>query len=319
MADQQTAFAVWQQEVETKITALENQNAALLSALHALKSSTQRPKAQLPEPDKLSAQFNWDTFEPEIEVKIEVDCEAITGIKFTLLADDSSTDPATDREVAHKVLFFYVYNRLESKIKAMTLPLLFTAKSTGRYRYTDLLDYFNRIWDTPNKKKGAQEKILSLSQGQNETFASLLARFERLLHEAGATKWADDIKIMHLRKAISHTLKRSLDVQLIVPDKYHDFIQACHQPAGRQGSNTHTGGGHGHGHGHGNNGDAMDLSVVATNNKPASNRTKFEEMCMIDAGINSINSINADASADSHHTLWDYEGYGPAHAEDSDN
>lgn len=240
----QEEFLAWKAQVEAEISAQNTKIATLESLLlQAIAntpkvSSSSRPKPCLPDPDKLGAQLQYDTFGPEIEVKIEIDCEAITNVPFSEL--DSS-------ETAHKTLFFYVYNRLESKIKAMVLPLLLTAKTT-KYRYTDLLAHFDRVWETPNKKKLARDKLLNFMMSSTEAFASALSRFERLLHEAEAADWSDDLKIMHLRNGFgaSSSLEKALSFQLVVPDKYNDFVQACHKLSGRSSSNYNNNGGGNH-------------------------------------------------------------------------
>lgn len=179
--------------LQAQVGTLQGQNTTLIAALTTIEAIAQRgssksfhPKPCLPDIDKLATQIQWDTFLPELEVKLQVDCEALTGEKWPLASDDDFDDIALS-ETAHKILFFYAYGRFESKIKVMVLPLLQTAKLPGKsYRYTNLTEHFDRVWETPNKKKVARDKLLNFTMG-TDSFAPALTRFERLLHEAEAT------------------------------------------------------------------------------------------------------------------------------------
>jgi hypothetical protein len=71
-----------------------------------------------------------------------------------------------------------------------------------------------------------QEPLISVTEG----LSAYIARFERLLYEAGAKdSRPDDIKISTFTNGLRSTLKIPVQQQLTVPSEYNSYIQLVQQ------------------------------------------------------------------------------------------
>lgn len=190
------------QHQEQRIATLEAQLAALLAA-----RQHSRPRPILPDPEKFTGATRYDTWLPLIKAKLDVDGEAIGG--------------------SDKAHFWYVYGNLDTKIQALVLPLA----SGAQLNPSLIFDSLARIYEDPNKASRASDRLTQLRQG-TDSLPHFLAKFERTLFEAQALNWPDSAKISTLRAGLNDHLKRKLEVQLVVPAKYDDFIRALHQLSG---------------------------------------------------------------------------------------
>jgi hypothetical protein len=125
-----------------------------------------------------------------------------------------------------KAAFFFVFGQIDSTMKAQALSLVEMANITNNYDYNDLLDHL-KIWTRPNKRE-IHDHVRNLRMGSNESFAIYLSRFEQALRAAGIT-WSDDLKILQLRRGLQPSIESKLAVQLVLPENYPDFVQACHK------------------------------------------------------------------------------------------
>jgi hypothetical protein len=207
----QTAIAELQAEVRRQrdeIQFLRNQPQDRLKT---------KPKPSLPDPEKFSGQsYKFDTWLPSIKAKLRIDSESIG-------------DPVAQ--------FYYVYLNLDSQVQAMVLPQLSQAEESQSWSYMTTLDQLSRVYDNPNKVQEAEDKLLSLKQG-NESLHAYIAKFERILYEARGQNWPDVNKISTFRNGLSSTIRGRLSQQLNLPRSYPDFIRVVQQLAGRSSSSS---------------------------------------------------------------------------------
>jgi hypothetical protein len=128
-----------------------------------------------------------------------------------------------------KAQYWYVYGCLDSKIQALILP---TATAGANVGPDLILTALARVYDDPNRASRAAERLTKINQFSDESFTAFLARFERILYEAGAQDWPDLARISALRNGLGPNLMKKLDVQITVPDKYNDFVKVLNQLAG---------------------------------------------------------------------------------------
>ena len=98
-----------------------------------------------------------------------------------------------------------------------------------------------------------------------DSLPAYLAKFERTLFEAAANDCPDSAKISTLRAGLNEGLKKKLEVQLILPTTYGDFVKALHQLFGYGKASFGTFTPHNNGHSSSHNPDKMDLSEISIN------------------------------------------------------
>lgn len=196
-----------------------------------------RPKPVLPDPEKFSGQSHkFDTWLPSIKAKLRVDGEAI---------GDAVSQ------------FYYVYLNLDSHVQAMVLPQLNRAEELKIWNYTTILDQLSRVYDNPNKVQEAEDKLLSLKQG-NDSLSTYMAKFERILYEARGEEWPDVTKISTFRIGLNQTIRGRLAQQLNLPRTYPEFIRVVQQLASRSSMPLS----HPNGGSQPNRGEPMDIGSV---------------------------------------------------------
>lgn len=170
---------------------------------HSNNAPNQAKKQQLPTPEQFTG-VKWDTWKTYAQAKIHIDGTAIGSLE------------------AH---YWYLYSCLGSNIKSLFLPPTDPAAASPTY----LLESLERVYQDPNKADKAVDRLAKMTQMQEEGFSAYLGRFERTLFEAEAQGLPDLAKISALRTGLSVNLKKRLEVQLILPSRYEDFVKALHQ------------------------------------------------------------------------------------------
>ena len=200
-------------EFEAAIQTLRNENQFIKNQLDQFTQSARsnRPKPSLPEPEKFSGQsLKFDTWLPAIKAKLHIDSAAI---------GDASAQ------------FYYVYLNLDSSVQAMVLPQLNYAEDNADWNYQVILDQLARVYDNPNKIQEAEDRLLSLKQG-DDNLTTYVAKFERILYEARSQTWPDAAKISAFRRGLGSTIKNRLIQQLNLPMDYPSFLRVVQQLAG---------------------------------------------------------------------------------------
>ncbi|KAM4060442.1 reverse transcriptase (RNA-dependent DNA polymerase) [Hirsutella rhossiliensis] len=102
------------------------------------------------------------------------------------------------------------FDNKEALFAYVTWPLLITNRAVSMVLAPDLfLDYLNRRYGDPNAKARALDRLRSLKQKPDESFASFFPKFEKELADSGG-EWADVVQINYLEGAINNRLKSSL-------------------------------------------------------------------------------------------------------------
>jgi len=130
--------------------------------------------------------------------------------------------------------FYYVYGNLETTVQAMVLPQLAEAETQGVWDYNTILDQLARVFENPNQKQEAEDALHNIRQADKESLPSYIAKFERLVYEAGAQAWPDSIKISTLRNGLNLSTRRALSTQLSIPASYNAFLQMIQRLSRRQ-------------------------------------------------------------------------------------
>ena len=125
--------------------------------------------------------------------------------------------------------FYYVRDRLEPNQQGLALSLLDTAESTQAWDHEAIFTLLERVHHNPYAQQEARDKLTYLRQGE-EGLSAYIARFERLLYEAGAKdSWPDDINISAFTNGLRTTLKTLVHQQLTIPSKYNGYVQPVQQ------------------------------------------------------------------------------------------
>ncbi|KAM4063677.1 hypothetical protein HRG_006807 [Hirsutella rhossiliensis] len=102
-------------------------------------------------------------------------------------------------------------------------------KLERRYRWCSLpdlfLDYLNRRYGDPNAKARALDRLRSLKQKPDESFASFFPKFEKELADSGGGEWADVVQINYLEGAINNRLKSSLVSAVSLPKDFNSYAE----------------------------------------------------------------------------------------------
>src|SRR5436190_18215047 len=126
--------------------------------------------------------------------------------------------------------FYYVWDRLEAGQQGLALPLLDAAESMQTWNHEGIFSLLERVHHNPYAQQEARDRLTHIRQGTEEGLSAYIARFERLLYEAGAKdSWPDDIKISTFTNGLRSTLKTLVQQQLTVPSEYNSYVQLVQQ------------------------------------------------------------------------------------------
>src|SRR5579871_6442637 len=173
---------------------------------------TKRPKPVLPDPPVYyGKRSEWRTWKDQMISKLDIDGPAIGGTREQ---------------------FAYIESRLGGTAAKTVLAFVRTARANGTNTPDNFLVYMENIYGDPNSAERANNRLNSMTQG-NEAFATFLPKFEQTLAEAGGSEWADQIKINNLKRVISQELRTSLVYIPKHPEDYDDFVRTLQTLASR--------------------------------------------------------------------------------------
>src|SRR4029434_1307881 len=75
----------------------------------------------------------------------------------------------------------------------------------------------------------ALDNLDRMTQGEKESFASFLTRFEKELADSGAFAWSDPAKINFLTRSLNSGMSKILLTQRGMPHGYSDFLRDLHE------------------------------------------------------------------------------------------
>jgi hypothetical protein len=163
-------------------------------------------KATLPDPPRFDGtRKKFRTWKQEMESKLETDGLAI----------GSKRDQ-----------FAYIFARLTDVPQAMSAAYYDHSKRTSATDPLGFLSYLSSCYLDPNLSQKALGRLGSMTQGDKETFASFLPRFEKELADADGAGWTAAVKISYLKRALNREMRGELKGQLNMPTEYHPYVRA---------------------------------------------------------------------------------------------
>jgi hypothetical protein len=174
----------------------------------APQASVVKTKATYPKPDKFDGtKSKYRTWLQEMKNKLEADGQVIGDTKDQ---------------------FNYIYACLASQPQRMVISFVESGGSHAAYDPQDFLNYLTIMFTDPNEKARALDRLRSLYQAPNESFATFIPKFEREILDAGGTNWTDEVCINYLDGALNNKLHQALLSIIQIPQNYHEYVQLLH-------------------------------------------------------------------------------------------
>jgi hypothetical protein len=193
-------------------TAPPSTNEALLTPNTTSRQFTPPPigapkkRATLPDPPKFDGtRNNFRAWYLEMQNKIQVDGGVIGG---------------------NRDQFAYIFSRLEKTPQSMTVAYVERGGNDGLYNPTAYMTYLHACYGDPNARARAIDRLRSLRQKANESFAAFLPKFEKELADGGGAEWTDAVRINYLEGAINDTMRDRLISVTALPERYTEYVQA---------------------------------------------------------------------------------------------
>jgi hypothetical protein len=122
--------------------------------------------------------------------------------------------------------FAYIYSRLDQTPQAMAAAYFEIGGNQGTKDPWDFLKYLAASYADPNIAQRALSRLEALKQGEKESFAAFLPKFEKELADSGGSLWSSDVQINHLKRVINQELRTYLAGQLNLPQTYPEYVRA---------------------------------------------------------------------------------------------
>jgi hypothetical protein len=167
--------------------------------------SAEKKKPTLPDPSKFTGVRN--TFRAwllEMKNKLMVDGRAIGG---------------------HREQFAYVYSRLERTPQNMTIAFVERGGKDGTHNPDQYLAYLDECYGDPNAQARAIDRLRTIRQKEDESFAAFLPKFEREMADSGGGEWVDAVQVNYLEGALNHKLRERLISISDIPRDYVGFVR----------------------------------------------------------------------------------------------
>jgi hypothetical protein len=140
-------------------------------------------------------------------------------MEYKLEVDGPAIGPAKDQ-------FIYIFSRLEKGAKSTATAFARTGGFTGSFDPKVFLAYLNSCYGDPNVQRSARARLARLKQGNRDSFAAFLPKFEKELADSGGSMWSDDVKIDYLERSLNKGLADLLYGQRGMPTDYLGYVQA---------------------------------------------------------------------------------------------
>ncbi|KAF4492180.1 Transposon Tf2-9 polyprotein [Colletotrichum fructicola Nara gc5] len=164
-----------------------------------------RRKHQIPNPPKFSGiRKDFQRWFLEMKGKIRRDREAF----------DCDAD-----------IFAYIYARLEGTAQTMASPYYAQGGADGAESSDQFMQYLETRYGDPNAEARALDRLRTIRQKENESFATFLPKFEKELAEGGGGHWADAVRINYLKGALNSTLRDRLISVIDPPKTYPEYAR----------------------------------------------------------------------------------------------
>ena len=162
-------------------------------------------KKKLPDPPKFSGlRHKFRPWYLEMKHKLKVDGSVIGG---------------------HMEQFAYIYARLDDTPQGITSAFVEAGGRDGLFDPNGYLLYLHECYGDPNAQARAVDRLRTMRQRENESFAAFLPRFEKELADSGGGHWEPDVCINYLEGALNHKLRDRLISIPAIPTKYNDYVR----------------------------------------------------------------------------------------------
>jgi hypothetical protein len=128
-----------------------------------------------------------------------------------------------------KDLFAYIFSRLDDTPKALATTFAQNGGPDGAFNPDAFLTYLSSCYGDPNVRQTALRRLEDLRQGERESFATFLPKFEKELAESGGAAWPDDVQINYLQRSLNQGMKSLLRTQRNMPTDYLGHITALQE------------------------------------------------------------------------------------------
>lgn len=122
--------------------------------------------------------------------------------------------------------FAYIYSRLAETPQATAAAFFEKGGSNQQFEPSEFMTYLASCYGDPNIEQRALSRLETMRQGDKESFASFLPKFERELADSGGASWADSVRINALKRVVNQELRSHLAGQLSLPKTYPSFVNA---------------------------------------------------------------------------------------------
>lgn len=164
-----------------------------------------RKKPTLPNPPKFDGtRRNFRPWYLEMRAKLSLDRDAFSN---------------------EQELFAYVYARLEGTAQNMAAAYFEQGGSDGSQSADHFLDYLNRRYGDPNAKRRALDRLRTLRQRPDESFATFFPKFEKELADSGGGSWEDVVQINYLEGALNYELRDRLIAVPSIPTTFNEYAE----------------------------------------------------------------------------------------------
>ena len=120
--------------------------------------------------------------------------------------------------------FMYLWGNLTPSAQSKVTAYFENGGIDGAYDPAAFLGYMETVFADPHRQEIATTQLEQLRQGTRESFASFYVRFEQKLALAGGLAWADEVKLMKLRRALSPDMRSLMVGKEVSRSNFADAI-----------------------------------------------------------------------------------------------
>ncbi|KAK2728980.1 pol-like protein, partial [Colletotrichum kahawae] len=130
-------------------------------------------------------------------------------------------------------VWYYINARLEVDPQKVVATFYSAGGPGGKREPSEFMRYLDRTYKDPSATSRAAAELRTIRQRDDQSLASFLPRYERILSEAGGASWADQAKITLLEGALSTQLHRALVTVDLPVNNYHGWLMRVQDVAAR--------------------------------------------------------------------------------------
>ncbi|KAK1838021.1 pol-like protein, partial [Colletotrichum chrysophilum] len=130
-------------------------------------------------------------------------------------------------------VWYYINSRLDIDPQQVVATFYAAGGPEGKRDPSEFMRYLDRTYKDPSAASRAAATLRTIRQRDDQSLASFLPRYERILSEAGGASWADQAKITLLEGALSTRLQRALVTVDLPVDNYHGWLMRVQDVAAR--------------------------------------------------------------------------------------